>query len=214
LPPLIFSVWVRQLARAVFEDDLGPALYHRQLGQRSFRDALEGVLERDDAAWCDDVRTVQIEDCAMQIDAAMTAALDEIQRRQGSDVGAWRWGDAHLARAEHRPFSQVKWLSKLFELRVPVGGDAHTINAARPTVRVDPKTGEVDLNEHGPSFRALYDLNDPLRSRFVQSTGQSGLPFSGHHADLMRRWARGAYVPVWAQGEDQERLTLTPRSLR
>lgn len=210
--PLIFSVWVRHLARAVFEDDLGPALYQRQLGQRSFRDALEGVLERSDGIWCDDQRTAPVETCAMQIDAAMTSALDEIQRRQGADVSAWRWGAAHQARADHRPFSQVKWLSKVFELRVPVGGDAYTINAARPTLRPDAKTGEVDLNEHGPSLRALYDLNDPLRSRFIQSTGQSGLPFSGHHADLMRRWARGSYVPVWGQDDDVERLTLTPRS--
>jgi penicillin amidase len=210
--PLIFSVWVRQLGRAVFEDDLGPVLYQRQLGQRSFRDALEGVLERDDLAWCDDQRTPGIETCGMQADAAMTAALEEIQRRQGSDVGAWRWGEVHQARAEHRPFSQVRWLSKAFELRVPVAGDAHTINAARPTLRPDPKTGEVELNEHGPSLRALYDLNDRRRSRMVQSTGQSGLPFSRHHADLMRRWARGAYVPVWGQGDDVQRLTLTPRS--
>jgi penicillin G amidase len=210
--PLIFSVWVRQLGRAVFEDDLGPALYQRQLGQRSFRDALEGVLSRDDTAWCDDQRTPAVETCSAQADAAMTVALAEIQRKQGDDVGAWRWGEAHQARAEHRPFSQVPWLSRAFELRVPVGGDAFTVNAARPTSRPDPKTGEIDLNEHGPSLRALYDLNDPQRSRFVQSTGQSGLPFSRHHADLMRRWARNTYVPVWGQGDEVQRLMLTPQS--
>jgi penicillin amidase len=209
--PLIFSVWVRHLARAVFEDDLGPTLYTRQLGQRSFRDALEGVLERNDTAWCDDLRTGAVETCELQGDAAMSAALDEIQRLRGNDVSTWRWGEAHQARAEHRPFSQVKGLSKFFELRAPMGGDAHTINAARPTLRPDPKTGEIDLNEHGPSLRAVYDLNDPQRSRFVQSTGQSGLPFSRHHADLMRRWARGSYVPVWTVDEAEDRLTLTPQ---
>jgi len=212
--PLILSAWVRHLTRAIFEDDLGPVLYQRQLGQRSFRDALEAVLARGQTEWCDDLRTERVETCDMQIDAAMTAALDEIARSQGREVSAWRWGRAHQARSEHRPFSQVGALSRLFELRVPVGGDAYTVNAARPTLRADLKTGEVDLNEHGPSLRALYDLNDPRRSRFIQSTGQSGLPFSRHHADLMRLWAEGGYVPLWAneQSAAQPLLTLTPRA--
>ncbi|HEU4460622.1 MAG TPA: penicillin acylase family protein [Methylibium sp.] len=210
--PLIFSAWVRHLTRRVFEDDLGPDLFARQLGSRSFRDALERVVERDDRSWCDDQRTRPIETCSSRADAALTDALDELQARQGRDVAQWRWGEAHQARAEHRPFSRVPALARFFELRVPVGGDAFTINAARPTLWPDGTTGEVDLNEHGPSFRALYDLNDRRRSRLVVSSGQSGLPFSRHHADQMRRWARGAYVPAWSDGGDEERLTLVAKS--
>ena len=39
--PLIFYAWVRQLTLAVFGDDVGAALLDRQLGSRSFREALQ-----------------------------------------------------------------------------------------------------------------------------------------------------------------------------
>ena len=69
-------------------------------------------------------------------------------------------------------------LAPWFEQRVAVGGDTHTVNAARVSLRPDATTGELYLDEHGPSLRAVYDLGDPTRSRFMHSTGQSGIVFS------------------------------------
>ncbi|WP_295641060.1 penicillin acylase family protein [uncultured Methylibium sp.] len=209
--PLIFSAWARQLGQAVFSDDLGPALFDRQLANRSFREALEAVLERDDGAWCDDLRTAAVESCAQQSDAAFTRALDELQAAQGADVAQWRWGQAHVARAEHRPFSRVKALAPWFELRTPVGGDTYTVNVSRVGLRADPTTGELYLNEHGPSLRALYDLGDRSRSRFVHSGGQSGLVFSPHYRNFVDRWAHVEYLPVWGDGRRGRVLELAPR---
>jgi penicillin amidase len=98
--PLIFWAWARHLTEASFADDLGgPAAWRGALGGRSYRDALEGVLERNDARWCDDQSTAAVvETCAQQIDSAFTKALDELQAAQGSDVAAWRWDRAHIAR--------------------------------------------------------------------------------------------------------------------
>jgi penicillin G amidase len=197
--PLIFTAWARQLTRAVFMDELGgPAVYERVLGGRSFRDALEGVLERDDAWWCDDKSTPRVaEGCAAWADAALTRALDELRARFGDDVAAWRWGDAHVARSEHRPFSRIGALAPLFEIREPTGGDAYTLNVGRVSVKPDPTTGELYLNDHAPSLRALYDLGDASQSRVMHSTGQSGLPWSRHYRDFAPRWARVEYLPLW-----------------
>ena len=130
----------------------------------------------------------------------------ELETLQGPDPARWQWGLAHQARAEHRPFSRVKALAPLFELRTPVGGDTYTVNVARVTLKADATTGERYLNEHGPSLRALYDVQDPSRSRVMHSSGQSGIMLSPHYDDLLDRWVRVEYVPLWAPSHAQGRL--------
>ncbi|MEO7336620.1 MAG: penicillin acylase family protein, partial [Caldimonas sp.] len=196
--PLIFWAWTRHLTQAVFADDLGPAIWAGSLGTKNFREALEAVLERDDGSWCDDITTPTVETCALQIDIALTRALDELQASQGGDVAAWRWSKVHVARSEHRPFSRVKALASWFELRTPVGGDTYTLNASRVGLRPDPTTHEIYLDEHGPSLRALYDLGDLRQSRVMHSTGQSGNLFSAHYRDFVGPWGRVEYVPLWS----------------
>lgn len=208
--PAIFYAWVRHLARLVLADEMGRELYQQQLGGRSFRDALELILERNDSWWCDDKSTPVVETCAQQSAQALRSALDELQGSLGPDVSAWRWGRLHVARAEHRPFSSVPVLARWFELRAPVGGDSYTINVSRVGLTPDATTGELYLDEHGPSLRALYDLQDPARSRFMHSSGQSGLVFSSWYGSFLRPWTEGGYVPLWNAEPARHVLTLTP----
>ena len=210
--PLIFWAWARQLTEAVFADEVGPALFEAQLGSRNFRDALEGVLQRNDAWWCDDKTTPEPETCEAQVDRAFTRALEELEARHGADVTRWRWGDAHVARSEHRPFSKVGLLAPWFETRVPVGGDTYSINVSKVSMRADPLTGERYLSEHGPSFRGIYDLADPSRSRVMQSTGQSGIVFSPLYRRFVAPWAQVHDVPLWAAGPPAHTLVLAPRA--
>ena len=207
--PLIYWAWMRHLTLKVIGDDLS-VVPDRHLGSRSFFDAVDGILERDDAGWCDDQRTPAPETCLQQAGAALDAALDELQRLQGPDPAAWQWGRAHQARAEHRPFSKVGPLARFFELRAPVGGDTHTVNVSRVNLQPDRVTGELYLDEHGPSLRALYDLGDRGRSRFMHSSGQSGLPWSPHYRDFLPRWVQVKDVPVWPQAAPVAVLTVTP----
>jgi penicillin amidase len=209
--PLIAWAWARQLTLGVFRDEVSGPLYDRMIATRSFREGLEGVLERNEAWWCDDKDTPAQESCQEQVNTAFTRALDELQAAQGADVAKWQWGRAHQARSEHRPFSRVKPLAKYFELRTPVGGDTYTVNVSRVTLKPDATTGELYLDEHGPSFRALYDLGDPGKSRFMQSTGQSGIVFSPLYSSFVDRWREVQGVPVWG-GAAQRVLTLKPRT--
>jgi penicillin amidase len=104
----------------------------------------------------------------------------------------------------------VKLLAPWFELRTPVGGDTYTLNAARVTTRPDRTTGELYLDEHGPSLRALYDLSDLNASRVMLSSGQSGIVFSRHYRSFLDRWAKVEYVPLWS-GKADSTLVLAPR---
>nr|WP_316639513.1 penicillin acylase family protein [uncultured Roseateles sp.] len=202
--PTLLWAWSRQLTLGLFTDKVGgDAAMQKLLGARSLRDALEGVLERNDAWWCK-------ADCQAQIDSAFTRALDELQARLGGDVAEWRWGRVHQARSEHRPFSRVKPLAGWFEARVAVGGDSFSINVGRVNQRPDATTGELYLDDHGPSLRALYDLGELSRSRVMLSTGQSGLPFSPHYRDMVAAWAKVEDVPLWGDGQPGRVLSLQP----
>ena len=210
--PLIFWAWQRQLARAIFADDVNESLWEKSLTGRNFQDALERVLQADDAAWCDHRGTPLAETCAEQAGLALTRALQELQQRFGADVAKWRWGDAHQARGEHRPFSRVPVLAKLFELRTPVGGDTHTVNVSRVSLRPDKATGDLFHSDHGPSLRALYDLGEPAQSRVMQSSGQSGIVFSPWYRSFLKPWAEVKYVPLWPQpGAAAEVLVVQPK---
>ncbi len=198
--PLIYWAWHRHLAQQVLTDELGAPLYDRLLGQRGYFDALEGALAaapEGDGWWCDDKGTPAKETCAQQIDRAFSAALDELQAVHGSDVAAWQWGRAHIARSEHRPFSKVKALAKWFEVRTPVGGDSYTVNVSRVSLKADATTGAYYLSEHGPSLRGLYDLGDRTNSRVVHSTGQSGIAWSPLYRSLVGPWRRVEGVPLF-----------------
>ena len=89
-------------------------------------------------------------------------------------------------------------------------GDTYTVNAARVVMRADGE-GDRYVNDHGPSLRALYDLEDPKRSRFIHSSGQSGLVFSPHYADLLRPWTEVRYLPLWPQQAPRDVLQLQAR---
>jgi penicillin amidase len=185
--PLIFSVWADEFTRAVVGARLGQDRFEALYGKRLFRNAMEGILERDDAAWCGQ------EGCRAASGAALDRALERIAQMQGPDVARWRWDRAHPAVSVHRPFSNVGALAPLFEVRQPTGGDPFTLNVGQ--YHLD-KADAPFANRHAASLRAVYDLSDPERSVFIYQTGQSGHPFSRRYRDMSEEWAAVGYRPL------------------
>ena len=105
-------------------------------------------------------------------------------------------------------------LAQLFELRTPVGGDSHTVNALRVSLRADKATGDLFHSDHGPSLRALYDLGDPAMSRAMHSTGQSGIVFSPHYRSFLQSWNQAKYVPLWPQAGAAAKVLLVQPATR
>jgi penicillin G amidase len=203
--PLIMAAWWRQFARAVYADELGPAFRANWSSRAVF---IDNVLSGQ-AHWCDDVRTPQPETCQRLLIDSLENALEDLKRRYGNN---WRWGDAHVARHRHRPFTREEWLERFFDIRVPSAGDAYTVNAGA----VDFGADEPFANRHAPSLRAISDLAQPQASVFIHSGGQSGNPLSAHYRDFAAAWARGDYVPMVTErrrleADGVQRLVLTPR---
>ena len=194
--PLLYWAWHRALARELFMPRIGQESFERSFAQRTFQDALEGVLQRNDAFWCDDPRTAgTTETCAQRVASALDIALEELSARFGEDPAKWQWGQAHQAVAAHRPFSNIALLQPAFALSAPVGGDTHTVHALR--VGLGGPAEQRYRATHGPSLKAVYDLGDRSRSRFIHSSGQSGLPWLAGYRDWLQPWLQGQGVPVW-----------------
>jgi penicillin amidase len=206
--PLIATAWLRELTRALYADELGEAFRRNWSARVVF---VDNAL-RTDSAWCDDVRTRTVEACAKLLSASLARALTDLKSRFGSDVAAWRWGEAHVAEQRHRPLSRNRLLARFFDIRVPTAGDAYSINAGRSDFADE---AAPYASRHAASYRAIYDLADPQGSLFMQSGGQSGNPLSAHYRSFAEAWARGEYIRALTdrallESEGVQRLVLRP----
>jgi penicillin amidase len=210
--PLIAIAWWREISRGLYADELGPA-FKGTWGMRApfVTSALAG---RGGAArWCDDIGTERVESCDDILAEALERALDDLSRRYGASPARWRWGEAHFAWSQHRPFSRVRWLAPFFDIRVPTAGDAYTLAVGQTDFNDE---AEPYASRHAASLRAIYDLADLESSLVIHSAGQSGNPLSRHYRDLSGLWARGEYVPMLTdrariEARGVQRLMLTPR---
>jgi penicillin amidase len=93
-------------------------------------------------------------------------------------------------------------IGKFFNVEVASPGDAYTLNHGKPEIREEPPYA----NRLAPSYRAIYDLADLDRSLYIQSTGQSGNPFSAFYRSFAERWAAAEYIRIPTKREEIEAL--------
>jgi penicillin amidase len=191
--PLIFTAWMREAVKTVYGDDLGSAFGRfRDYRALALIRLLEGRATARD--WCDDRNTPERETCSTVMAAALNRALADLEARYGKDRSQWRWGRAHRAVSEHRPFGGVPTfgLNRFFNVEVESAGGNYTLNRGRADL-----DGERPFaNTHAAGYRAVYDFADLERSIYIQSTGQSGNPFSPYYRSFSRRWAEGKYIEI------------------
>ncbi len=207
--PLLFSAWYRELTRLVMADELG-TLFKDYWGQRPL--FMNNVLSTQ-RHWCDNVATTPREGCSELIASALEQAVAVLAEDFGDDPTAWRWGQAHQAHSEHRPFSKQPFLGDLFDIRLANSGGSYAVNAAR--FRINNAQAPYD-NYHGPSLRAIYDLSQPDRSLYIHTSGQSGNLLSPHYADFAAPWRDGEFIAMTMQRREIESgalgtLVLAPK---
>lgn len=206
--PLIFMAWVREINRALYADELGK-LFPLYFGVRP------RVVHRmltTDTSWCDDVRTSGKETCNQRIATALDRALKDLRERYGAEPADLRWGQAHYADFRHPVLNYVPVIKRFANLSIPSNGGRYTVNKA------SPRFGDAKApfaQRAGPGFRAIYDLANLDRSRFIIATGQSGNPFSPHYDDFVERWRDIRYVKIAGTRAELRRkssaiLLLTP----
>ena len=195
--PLIYSAWLMELQRGIFQPRVGGDLFQDMQAPRI--DVLIRVL-RDRPDWCDDPGTSVTETCNDVIAAALDRALDSIARRQGSQIETWQWGNEHNLVYAHPLFDRVPLLRDIASVRYPAGGGSHTLNRA-------------DLPYAG---RGIYDFSDLDNSRFALPLGQSGNILSLYAGNFLERWQKLSYVDIPSNRSEIARtavgtINLSPR---
>lgn len=170
----LFNAWSAAIARRVLEPRLGSALARAYLAWREpFQcAALPRLLRERPDGWLDD-------------DLLRAALDDAIAEADGRP-----WGDLHRLRLAH-PLAQIPGLEGLFVAAdLPWGGDETTVSQAG----IDGTRGFAVAVI--PSWRAVWDLDDPDGSAAVLPSGNSGNPSSPHWADQVALYAAGELRPV------------------
>ncbi len=207
--PLIMAAWLKIMYRRVLEDDLKDqySRFERVNATRLIQ-LLDHAVARD---WCDVITTEIKETCGTLAKVALQDALDELERDYGKDWRKWRWGETHIAYGEHRPFANVGLLAGLFNIEIGSAGGAYTL-----------RRGQIELsgerpyhNVHGSVYRAVYDLADPDRSKFIIFGGQSGHFLSAHYRSLAEKWSQMAFISMTTKSSEYAvgaigTLRLTP----
>ncbi len=190
--PLIFNAWMDRFRDAVLAHagvpaaDAGPS-----------QEFLAYILSPAGASWCGG-------DCNTMLSDALTAATSDLVSRFGADPAAWRWGVAHRAVFAHPLLSRLPVIGRFGTFSIAIPGDDSTLDRGG-------MGWEGFEAVHGPSFRAVYDLADLDRSRFVMAPGQSGNPLSRHADDFLVRWRDGDTILLGAEpAAVAGTITLTP----
>jgi penicillin G amidase len=92
--------------------------------------------------------------------------------------------DPELTWKTYRPVA-INHLSRIGAFsakRVETGGTANALNSVKET--------------HGPSWRMIVKLSDPVQAWGVYPGGQSGNPGSQFYQDQVETWAQGQYYPL------------------
>ena len=205
---LVFAGWYRELTRLVYADELGEMFRDSWDIRAVFMISVmkdEGGLVR----WCDDVGTPEVETCPQLAARAFDLAAKDLRTRYG-EPSHWRWGTAHFAAGDHRPFGFVPHLARFFNVAPPTAGDTYSLNVGHYFIRDEARPF---ANRHAPSLRAIYDFADLEGSLFMHSTGQSGNVLSPWYSNFADRWAHVEYITIPTRRESiagARTLTLRP----
>lgn len=206
----MFSQFSYELAKAVFEDELGEQQFKNLLDSPILDHALPLLAASADSPWWDNVKTPQKESRYETVRIAWSNTLQHLRKLYGDSLLDWTWGNTHTLTHVH-PLGMQKPLNWLFNVGpFPVPGGRETPNNL--SEKVGPAPWAVS---YGPSTRRVVDFGSPGKSVGINPVGQSGVLFDTYYADQAERFAQGGYVrqrlyPADISGHTLSTLTLVP----
>jgi len=118
------------------------------------------------------------------------AIVDYLNSNYGDD---WTWGKIHQIRFGHSLRKHDPW-KHMTVGPDPIGGSPTTLAMAMYN---PPTKGKIEQEVyHGPAFRWVVDMADPLRFKFVIAGGNGGKPGSENISDHYDAWLNGHYFDM------------------
>jgi len=188
----IFNVTWRRILANTFQDELPVDRW--PIGASRWVTVVSDLLTTPDDAFWDDISTPERENRDAILRRSFLESVDELTDRFGNRPEEWRWGDLHTSTFVNQTLGSTG--IGLVDARFNRGafatsGSKDAVNATGWTATDGYAVDWV------PSMRMLVDLGDLDRSLTVHTTGQSGHIASPHYDDMIDRWLRGDYYPMW-----------------
>ncbi|WP_185994608.1 penicillin acylase family protein [Nocardioides campestrisoli] len=207
-----FNVLWANLLRLAFHDDLLPRI-HPTGGDRWFT-VVDALLDDPAHRLWDDRTTEEVREVRDDVlRQAVIDARDEMTRRQSVRPSEWSWGRLHRLDLVNQTLgtSGIGVVERLLNRTGHrIGGGSSVVNATGWDASDDYTVTSA------PSMRMVVSLADLDDSRWINLTGVSGHPASGHYVDQTELFVAGATLP-WRSSRDaveraaEQTLVLTPR---
>ena len=217
-----YQVFWLNLLMNTFADELDDLAPDYTDGGTVNRQAVALLLAQPDAKWWDNVQTPEVETRDDILAKSLADGAQMLIGELGNNPADWKWGKLHTATFSSQALgtSPVGFIFNRGPFEVD-GGTASVNNTGTGSnfrrAYADPpgKLAAIFAERSTPSLRQIVDLSDLNVSRFIHTTGQSGLPTSPHYDDFMDKWRNIQYVPMWWNQVDvkanaEGTLTLTP----
>ncbi|MFN5438799.1 MAG: penicillin acylase family protein [Bacteroidota bacterium] len=171
-----FHAWWDSLYNNIFMDDLQQS-NHALVRPEKF--VLLEALTRDSAfRFIDDRKTPQQENIAIQVTNALKKAAVHLNELAKEDKLEWaKFKNTtvyHLLKTSTLPFARTGIMN---------GGGNGIVNATQ--------------HDHGPSWRMVIEMTQPIHAFAVYPGGQSGNPGSKFYDNFIDTWARGEYYTLF-----------------
>lgn len=170
-----FNAWWDSLEVNIFSDEL--AKDNHRLPEPD-RFVLLEALKRDSSfIFVDDIRTPEKEDLYHQVTSALKLAAKRLLIIEKE--GKMKWGEFknttvyHLLKNNAMPFARSGIIT---------GGGEGIVNATK--------------HDHGPSWRMIVHLTDPIEAFGIYPGGQSGNPGSKYYDNYIDTWSKGEYHKI------------------
>ncbi len=182
--PTCFNAWWDSLYTTVFNDDLQQSELPLPKPEKFV--LLENLMRDSSFKFIDNRNTPQVEDLYTQVTSAIQKAsikLSELKKANKLEWASFKNTTVyHLLRDNALPFARTGLMN---------GGGHGIVNAVQ--------------HDHGPSWRMIIHMTDPIEAYGVYPGGQSGNPGSRFYDDYIDPWTRGEYFKlVSMQKEDIE----------
>jgi penicillin amidase len=175
----VYQTWIDSLEVAIWRDE-----WNRDSLTMPFpteQTLLEWINKDSAFKYVDNVNTFEKETIDDVVTQALQKAAPELKKEE--DAGNLEW-------AKHKDptiFHLLKNAVMPFARKIHVGGWGNVINAVTDT--------------HGPSWRMIVQLSDPIEAYGVYPGGQDGNPSSKFYDSFVDTWANGKYYKLWFMKE-------------
>lgn len=166
----IFELWHKNLAKQIWEDDLGDPKLPMTYPSRDRNVQL--LLNEPDSHWFDNVHTSERETRTDAVNTAFKFAIDSLERKYGPVDTDWQWGNLKHTFVPH--LAKVAGFGSKF---LNNGGSKSSINAMS--------------ENNGPSWRMIVALGKDVKAYGVFPGGESGNPGSPFYDDMVNTWSEG-----------------------